>query len=503
MAFFLTDLVANRAALTPARVALHALDTDRLVSFRELDARVGRAAGTLAECGVTHGDRIAVLCRNRIEAFELLFACARLGAIFVPLNWRMPAAELAPLIGDARPKVLFHGVEDADAARALSHPVAVSLDATTPDGYAARCDAAAPVSGRTRWPGDETWSLIYTSGTTGRPKGVIQTYAMALVNAVNIGQAMGIRDGDVTLNFLPMFHTAGINLLALPTLMAGGTVLLLPRCEVDRIVELLDAGRLDTFFGVPAAYREIAAHPRFDALDLSRVRSFGCGGAPCPDVLIERFAARDARVCNGMGMTETGPTVFLMDAASVEEKIGSVGKPQLLVDVRIVDETGHDVAPGGIGELWFRGPGITPGYWERPDATAAAFAAGGWLRSGDLARQDEDGYYYVVGRIKDMFISGGENVYPVEVENVLAAHPAVAEAEVVAVADEKWGEVGHAFLRLHAQAERPEADALRSFCRERLAAYKVPKRFVIVVGDFPRTATGKVQKHLLTEGDTA
>jgi fatty-acyl-CoA synthase len=268
------------------------------------------------------------------------------------------------------------------------------------------------------------------------------------------------------------------------------------RFDLDRTIGLLEAGELDTFFGVPAIYQAISLHPRFDYLDLLQVRCWGCGGAPLPDSLLRQFASRGATVLNGMGMTETGPTVFLMDAENAELKIGSVGKPQLLCSVRLVDQDGHDVATGETGELLFAGLGITPGYFQRPDATAEAMTADGWLRSGDLGRQDEDGYYYIVGRLKDMYISGGENVYAAEVEGQLGAHPDILEAAVIGVADEKWGEVGHAYLMARPGHSLPSDSDIASFCRQGLAPYKVPKRFIEVTG-FARTAAGKVQKHLL------
>ncbi|MCP4300277.1 MAG: long-chain fatty acid--CoA ligase, partial [Gammaproteobacteria bacterium] len=270
----------------------------------------------------------------------------------------------------------------------------------------------------------------------------------------------------------------------------------LPGLDVERVVGLLKEGALDTFFAVPAVYQQISLHPSFDQLDLGRVRNWGCGGAPMPDHLIERYLARGARVCNGMGMTEAGPAVFIMDGDHCERKIGSVGKAQVLAAVRIVDADGEDVEQGHEGELWFAGPGITPGYWGNDEATKASFSEDGWLKSGDLARCDENGYYYIVGRIKDMFISGGENVYPAEVENVLASHPDILEAAVVAQPDDKWGEVGCAFLLARPGHELPADSDVATFCRDNLAPYKVPKRFV-GVDDFPRTAAGKIQKHLL------
>jgi fatty-acyl-CoA synthase len=489
----LPDLIGRRAELTPDSVALEEVATGRTLTYAGLDARAGRLAAMFAARGVGEGDRVAILCRNRIAFFEALFACARLGAILVPLNWRMPAAELDLLIADAAPRLLLHGGEEGPAVRGLAAPLPMlDLDG----GYESEVAAAAPAVGRGRWPSGGIWYLLYTSGTTGRPKGVIYTFGMALANLVNISTAIGVGADDTTLAFLPNFHTAGINLHALPTLLQGGRVLLLPGFEPDEVVRLLEARRIDTFFAVPTVYQVLIEHPRFAGAPLGRVRHWCCGGAPLPDSLARRCRDLGLRVCNGMGMTETGPTAFLADPTDAWERIGSVGKPQLLVGARIVGEDGREVKQDEVGELQFAGPAVTPGYWNDAEATRAAFTADGWLKSGDLARRDADGFYWVAGRRKEMFISGGENVYPAEVENVLAAHAAVAEAAVVAAPDPRWGEVGHAFLRLAEGAVPPAAAELQAFCRGRLAAYKVPAVFEYV-GDFPRTAAGKVQKHLL------
>lgn len=489
----LVDITAKQAALFPERVVFDDVVSGASLTYRALDDRAARAAAVLAALGVGEGDRVAVLCRNRVEFFEILFACGKLGAILAPLNWRMPPAELDGLLLDCTPKALVYGREDAEAALALERAGLALL--AFDDGYEAQLAAHAPFASSRVWRGDDAWCLLYTSGTTGQPKAVIQTYQMALVNHVNASLAFDLRRGDCTLNFLPLFHAGGIHLLSLPTLIAGGTVRVLPAFDAGRVADLLERGAVDIFFGVPAVYQELALHPRFAGADFSRVRSWGCGGAPLPDVLVEAFAAKGVRVRNGYGMTETGPTAFIAREADALTKIGSVGQPQALLEARIVDAQGREVAPGETGEIWMRGPGITPGYWRRPEATAEAFS-GGWLKSGDLGRMDADGCYYVVGRIKDMYISGGENVYAAEVENVLARHPAVLEAAVIGVADERWGEVGHAFVLLRPDAPRIEPGAIIAHCRCLLARYKTPQA-ITFVDDFPRTPTGKVRKNLL------
>jgi fatty-acyl-CoA synthase len=534
------DFAAKRAELSPDAIAFVEHDTGRQLTFAQVNERAERGAGVLEQLGVAAGERVAILCHNCATFFEVLFACGKAGAILVPLNWRQTPAELTPILADCGARLLLHDAATAELAAALAKSGDVRLvsfdayeeliadspppcgeglgvgGATTADVLQSPPPCPSPASCRrhafgmmgegtqgeraqrdTAWPTDRVWYLLYTSGTTGRPKAVIQTVGMALANYVNVQQATGLTGADRTVNFLPVFHTAGINLHTLPLFLAGGTSTVLSKFEIDPLLDLIASGRVSLFFGVPAIYQALSLSPRLAATDLTQVRHWGCGGAPLPESLIRAFLARGVRVCNGMGMTETGPTVFLMDPARAVDKIGSVGKPQLLAEVRLVDAEGRDVAAGAQGEILFRGPGITPGYFNNPEATRNAIDADGWLHSGDVGRRDAEGYYFIVDRIKDMYISGGENVYPAEVEAVLTDHAAVLEAAVIGVPDERWGEVGHAVIRLRPGAAC-DAEALRVFARTRLAAYKVPKH-VTVVEDYPRTAAGKVQKHLLRQ----
>ncbi|KAB2851510.1 MAG: long-chain fatty acid--CoA ligase [Hyphomicrobiaceae bacterium] len=486
------DFARQRANLSPTAVAFTDVSTGWTVTFAALEDRAERFAAAMEARGFAPGDRIAVLCHNTSVFFEILFGCAKAGLILVPLNWRQTPAELMPILADCGATLLLH--DDANQALAQSLTAGATVKALSFARLGELLDASAPRARETAWPAERTWYLLYTSGTTGKPKAVIQTAGMAIANYINVQQATGLSSSDGTPNFLPLFHTAGINLHALPVFLAGGTSYVLAKFDVDAVLDLIEAGKLTVVFGVPAIYQAISLHPRFEHADFAPVRHWGCGGAPLSESLIRTLMARGIRVCNGMGMTETGPTVFFMDQARAAEKIGSVGKPQIMSEVRLVDPDGKDAPQGEAGEIWFRGPGVTPGYDRNAEATANAFE-GGWLKSGDVGRRDADGYYYIVDRIKDMYISGGENVYPAEVEAVLHAFPAVLEAAVVGVADAKWGEVGHAVVR--ARPGQPiDAEALKVFARERLAACKVPKH-VTIVDDFPRTAAGKVQKHLL------
>ncbi len=502
---YLPDLTAKRAELHPHRVALVDPDRGRELTYAQLEERAGRLAEFLLETWqVQPGDRIAMLAHNRTDAVELLFACAKTGAVLVPLNWRLARAELEFILADAGVVGLVHDTVHAATARALAEVVPGARGQVALLSFDDEYDAAlASASGRpvVHEPRDESalWYLLYTSGTTGRPKGVLQTAGMALVNHLNIGMAAGITSDDVFLSVLPQFHTGGWNLYVLPMLFVGGTAIIPSGFDPAQALRILQE-RASLFFGVPTIYQMLAEHPDFTRTDLSGVRSWSAGGAAMPVPLLERLAEAGVSVRQGMGMTETGPTVFLLDEENAIARAGSVGKPQPFVDVRLADADGNDVAPGEPGELLIRGPGVTPGYWRNEAATKEAFEDG-WLRSGDVGRVDEDGFFYIVDRVKDMYISGGENVYPAEVEAVIHRIPGVRAAAVIGVPDERWGEVGRALVEVEPGAE-VDAESVRRHCRARLAAYKVPAA-VHVVEELPRGATGKVLKHVLRDQQRA
>ena len=480
------DMAWKRAEISGDALAFTDAGTGRDWSFAEVNAAADGIAAGLAAAGMSDGDRLAILCHNRAEFFLTLFACQKTGIILCPVNWRQPAPEIVDALAPVGIKAILADETHRDVASRVADATGAGVHGIE-DDVAHWIDAGGPALTRPV-PADRPWYLLFTSGTTGRPKAVIQTARMAWANAVNIGQAVGLTSADASANFLPLFHTAGINLYTLPLFLNGGRSTILPKFDPDALMDLIRAGAVTQFFGVPAIYQAFSLMPGIDDIDWSGIRC-GCGGAPLSEPLIRFFAERGAHVLNGFGMTETGPTVFLMDEAHATSKIGSVGKAQMLSEVRL-----DGVAAGapGAGEIQLRGPGITPGYFRNAEATKAAFTEDGWLKTGDVGRRDGDGYYFVVDRIKDMYISGGENVYPAEVERVLNTHPAVLEAAVIGVPDAKWGEVGAGFLLLR-PGETVDPDTLRPWCRERLAAYKVPARFEIVT-DFPRTAAGKIRK---------
>jgi len=343
---------------------------------------------------------------------------------------------------------------------------------------------------------DDVVTIMYTSGTTGHPKGAMITHGMNFWNCVNLGIPCGIGLDTVHLSVLPLFHTGGLNCYSNPVLHAGGTVVIMRAFDPGRALEVIGdpAQGITHFFAVPAPYLFMVQHPDFATTDLSRLRMAGVGGAPCALSILQAWAARGVALMQGFGMTETSPACIFLDPADAERKIGSTGKTLMHTEMRIVDDDGNDCPPNAIGELWVAGPNITPGYWNRPDATASSFS-GRWLKTGDAARADEEGFVYIVDRWKDMYISGGENVYPAEVENALYQLPQIAEAAVIGVPSEKWGEVGLAVLVLK-PGQTLDKETVVGWCSERLARFKVPADIAIIEA-LPRNATGKVLKREL------
>ncbi len=500
---YVIDWLAKQAALRPEKVALVDIATARRISYRQLDERASRFAEFLRErCGIAPGERVAVLAHNCTDYFEMLYGCAKVGAIQVCLNWRLSVDENRVVLADSGASGLVYGADFDAAARELGAaggPRRLARLGGAADGVPGYEEALAQSSGRPiEMPCramDEVWYLLYTSGTTGKPKGVIQTYGMTFFNGVNSILSAKLSRDDVLLSLLPYFHTGGLNLYVNPLIQAGGTTYVMQQFDADRTIELLEGG-VTVFFGVPAIYLFLSQHSRFAQADFSRVRTWACGGAPIAKSLLEQYLAKGITICTGFGMTETGPTVFLSDEETARRKVGSVGRPVVYALTKVVDDEGRELGPNQRGELLVKGPGITPGYWQNPQATKAAIR-GGWLWSGDVAYYDEDGDYYIVDRSKDMFISGGENVYPAEVENVLFQMEAIAEAAVIGVPDAKWGEVGKAIIALK-PGVRLAPEAIAKFCRERLAGYKVPKHFEFVPA-LPRNAAGKVVKPQLRE----
>lgn len=487
------DWIGHHADLSPDAVALIDDGRELTLTYAQLEDQSRRLAAWMAANGVEAGDRVAFLAGNTTDTFEALFACAKLTAILVPLNWRLAVPELEFIVNDCRPQLLIFEDQFAVAANQLDVAVKLQLG----DEYAAAKAAARPGAvGEVTATHDDAWAILYTSGTTGHPKGAICTHGMFFWNAINIGHAVGLTSKSTNLNVLPTFHSGGLNLYTTPCLHLGGRSINMADFDPGKVLTYLESGEVTHFFGVPAIYQFLAEHPGWETADLSLVESWACGGAPMPVALLQRYADRGVVIRQGMGLTETSPTVFLTDEAHAISKVGSVGKPALHTEIRVVDDDGNDVAVDSVGELWVRGPNVTPGYWERPEANEESFTEG-WLHTGDAARIDIDGYVYIVDRWKDMYISGGENVYPAEVEQVLFHHPNVLDVAVIGIADDRWGEVGVAVVVPRDPGVFDDEELL-AFCEEKLARYKIPKQ-VRTLGELPRNAAGKVLKRSLRE----
>jgi fatty-acyl-CoA synthase len=472
-------------------------------TFAQLEQRARALSAWMAGQGVGRGDRVGLAAHNGVEYFDALFAAARLGAALVPFNWRLHPQELAQLFDLTAPKVLLHGAEFAALAResvqlAKAQPPLFDVEG---QGYqeALKCHTA-PAACEELSP-EEPLCLLFTGGTTGVPKAARISHRMVAYNTLTL-LTHEARTHDCTITHTPMFHTGGLLVYSLPLLSVGGRVILLRRWSAQLALDLIQQEKPTFFFAVPTQYEELRQLPGWASADLSSLRFLTSGGAPLPLPLLEAWQARHAvPFKQGFGMTEFGPGVFSMGPEHAVRKAGSIGRPNCHVEAKLVDGEGREVPVDSVGELLLKGPACFSGYHQMPEETQAAFdgfeqsGTSGWFHTGDLARKDAEGFFFIAGRKKDMFISGGENVYPVEIEQALFQHPAVQACAVVGVPDEKWGERGAAFVVFKPGAQASETELLEHL-RARLARFKVPKA-VTPLPALPLTAAGKVKKHEL------
>jgi fatty-acyl-CoA synthase len=498
------DWIAAHANQTPDKVAVADLYSGRTFTYQQMNIRIGRLTDYLDRVhGVGKGDRVTVLSYNSPEMLDMQFACTRLGAIFVPLNFRLTVSELQYIVADCDAKVMFADAELATTAKqvaslcGMGEPIITRSDGTD-SPFERGMAAATPRLSSIELSLDDPSTIMYTSGTTGHPKGAIITHMMALFNAINLSAPARLTADSVQFTFMPLFHTGGLNVFTLPALHAGGKVLLARTFDPGEVLRVINdpQHRVTHLLAVPAMLLFMAQQPSFATTDFSRIVSGFVGGAPVPVPVLKLWQEVGANLQQGFGMTETGPSCLALMPEDATRKIGSTGKPVTHIAVRIVDDQGRDVRQGEMGELWVKGPSVIRGYWNKPEANASSFTDG-WLHTGDAARQDEDGFYYIVDRTKDMYISGGENVYPAEVENVIYQMTGIVEAAVIGIPDERWGETGCAIAVLEAGSNLTP-DAIIAYCAERLARFKLPKQ-VILTDALPRNATGKVLKTVLRE----
>ena len=495
------DILGERARLNPDKTALVLLDSGERLSYRELDQRAVRCARAWRETlGLDKGDRVGLLAHNRGEYVEAFFAAGKSGVVLVTMGTRLTAHELKHIVSDSGMRALIYDGAFAETVTALremvevEHWIALDEPLAAADRAYGELTAGVDPAGfeRERCGPEDTYCLLYTSGTTGAPKGVVFPHRQVSWNGYNTVASWQLTEEDVSPIFTPLYHAGGLMAFLTPLFTIGGTIVLHGGFDVSEIWRTIEAERCTVVLGVPTIWKMLMDAPEFETVDLSHVRAFYSGGAPLPHYIIEAYQRRGVVFKQGFGMTEVGVNCFSMTAEESRRKIGSIGKPLMFTEVRLVDGEGVEVGTDEVGEIWFRGPHVSRGYWNNPEATAAALDEDGWFHSGDLARRDAEGFFYVAGREKDMIISGGVNIYPAEIEAALLLHPDVADAAVVAVPDEQWGEVGVAFL-VALEGREIDREAITAHLAERLAKFKIPKRFELI-DELPRTAYGKVVK---------
>ena len=499
----LGELLSRSARAYPDKTAL--IFEGEARTFRELDERVNRLANALAARDIGRGDKVAVLMYNRLEVVEAFLACHKLGACPVPVNFRLARQEVEFILGNADAVGIIADAELGQLAAAARERVpAVRFhlgvgEAAGGEPYEAALAAASAEEPLVAVAEDDLAFVMYTSGTTGLPKGAMLTHLNLVMNTLNWVHELEARHEDVWLSGLPLFHIGGVNGI-LPFIYLGGTSVITPSTSFDpaRSLELLGLHRATMCYFVPTQWQQICELPAVGEIDTSRLRRALWGASTAPRSTLERLVRTfpNVGIVNAFGQTEmSSNTTFLKPAAAIS-KMGSVGTPVINVEARVVDDDGNDVVPGEVGEIVYRGPTVMAGYYGNPEATAEAFR-GGWFHSGDLVRADEEGFLYVVDRKKDMIISGGENIYPAEVERVLLEHPGVREAAVIGVPHEKWVETPLAVIVPAAEAPPGEAELI-DFCKDRLASYKKPTH-IRFVESLPRNAAGKILKRELRE----
>ena len=472
------------------------IDSGRRLDYRTFNDRATRlATGLASRHGVSRGDRVVMLAHNSSDIFETLFACWKLGAIFVPLNWRLAPAEIDALIEHSAPQAVLCDAEFLDTISNVQRPSIIRRPGDDDCEYAQLIAASPPDARMPELVYDDRNMILYTSGTTGAPKGVIYTYRMTMNIVVN-----GSLHGDLnrmsrTLTYLPLFHTAGLNGCALPLFHFGGTLFIMQRWDAEATLRYLqdpDLG-ITHCIGVPTNYIMMAELPGFESARFPNLHYLGIGSAPVPIGLLETWDRKGVDLVQSYGMTEAF-CVSLTPMDIARAKLGSAGHALMHVSVQIGDKQGNELPRGTVGEVQLKGPGVTPGYWREPEHTAAAFVDG-WFRTGDAARMDADGTLYIVDRFKDMYISGGENVYPSEVENVISTFPEVRQVAIIGMPDPQWGEIGLALIVLRA-GYNLAAEQVLARCREQLAPYKAPKK-INFINSLPLSPQGKVLKREL------
>ncbi|MEZ5174997.1 MAG: long-chain fatty acid--CoA ligase [Acidimicrobiia bacterium] len=495
------SFLTKRALLDPTMVGL--VFDGRPVAYRALNERANRVANAFRDHGLRQGDRVGLLLGNSPEFLESFFGLAKIGAVIVPLNWRLAPPEVVPVASDAGLSALVYGSEHRDTAQVVCAETTVGIrvvvgeEASGGDHrYEALIESHEPNEPKIEAGGDDPVVIMFTAGTTGRAKGAVLSHNNLFYDSCTVTFSLDWRRNDRVLVALPLFHIGAL-IYAVINTHVGATTVLMQAFDPVAFLESIEEQRIDSFLAVPAMLNFMLHVPDFDRYDLASVRWALCGTAPVPVPLIEAWAGRGIAIQQVYGLTECTGGAAVLGAEQALDKVGSTGLPMFHTDIRVVDSDGNDVAPDEVGEIIISGPHVMVGYWKDPAATAAALEDG-WLHTGDLGRVDEDGYLFVVDRKKDMIISGGENIYPAEIENVLAAMPTIAEATVIGVPHPEWGEAVCVVAR-PIEGHDLTLEEVVARCEGRLGRYKIPRRLIVTDQPLPRTPAGKVLKRVLRQ----
>ncbi len=483
----------------PGKVAVSEFETGRSYTFGQLHFLGNYLSGwMLQELGLKKGDRIAVLAENCLEYLALFAVAQKTGLILVPLNYRLTAQELDFMLRDSDPRAIFTEEKFHEKALQTAHyaniPVRDTIEKLAERSAEFLTSGRQPAFQNTSFDENHPVFLIYTSGTTAFPKGSIYSHKMLFWNSINTQMRLDITSADRSINCAPPFHTGSWNVFQTPFLHHGAFTLLMKNFNADAVLTALEKSGMSIFWAVPTMLKLMVDSSLFEKTDLSKIRYFVIGGEAMPIPLIELWHKKGIPIRQGYGLTEVGPNVTSLNEEDAIRKQGSIGKPNFYYDVKLVDSHGDEVAQGETGEFVIKAPTVTPGYWNNEKATRETIVDG-WFHTGDLMRCDGEGYYYVVDRTKNMYISGAENVYPAEVEHQLRRHPAIDAVCIVGVPDEKWGEAGKAFIVLK-QKNSLTIEDLTDFCTARLAKYKIPKHFVFL-DELPKNDAGKIDRKKL------
>ncbi len=487
-----TDWLEGRARITPNRRAVKDNDTRECWTYRQLNTRAYNLASHLLSIGVNKGDRVVLFSPNHISYFDFLFACTKIGAIFVPINWRLCRHEIESILEDCSPKCIALPMEkEYEVSNYSYHKIFINSEEY--DLLLNKTISHMPFETVKE---EDPAVILYTSGSTGKPKGVLLLHRMLLSNAYNTILSWNIKETDVTLTITPMFHTAGLFALTIPILMSGGQAVIIRKYDANETIQLINDEKCTLLFMVPTMYHIMIQSPLFSESNFNSMRTFISGGSPCPRSIYKAFEKKGLNFKEAYGMTEAGPNNFYIDPETARRKIGSIGLPMMFIEVKIILENGIEAEPEQIGEVVISGAHLFACYWNNLEETNKVLKDG-QFHTGDLGKKDKDGYFYIVGRKKELIISGGENIYPLEIEHVLHEHPAVNENAVIGLPDEKWGEIVAAIVSLKPSYALQEEE-LKCYCREVLAGYKIPRK-IFFVDKLPKNGAGKIDKKQIVE----